>query len=268
MKVVYFDCFSGISGDMTLASLIDAGADKNHIENELKKLPIEPFTLEIYQTMKKGISACKLEIKTDAKFPAVRRSFLDILEMIKTSNLNEAVKIKSIKIFENIALAESKIHNTPLQNVHFHEVGAIDSIIDIIGVCLALEDLKIEEIYSTHIPLGSGKIKIEHGTYPNPSPATLEILKGIPVYFSKINSEMTTPTGASIIASLKTNFSVPSMIVESIGYGAGTKDFSDHPNILRAIIGKVQKYSFKEPHFQIHEHHQNNHEDIQPHITK
>ncbi|MGD9677499.1 MAG: nickel pincer cofactor biosynthesis protein LarC [Vulcanibacillus sp.] len=267
MKIVYFDCFSGISGDMTLASLIDAGANKDYIESELKKLPIEPFSLEIHQVLKKGISASKLEIQTDSTITPFRRTYTDIVDMIKNSGLSEAVKARSIKIFENIGIAEAKIHNISIQKVHFHEIGAIDSIIDIIGVSLALEDLKIEQIYSTQIPLGAGKIKIEHGIYPNPAPATLEILKGVPVYFSKINSEMTTPTGASIIASLTTDFSLPSMVIESIGYGAGTKDLHDRPNVLRAIIGKVQDFSYKESHFQIHEHH-HTHEEIHPHITK
>ncbi len=266
-KIVYFDCFSGISGDMTLASLVDAGANEIFISNELKKLLVEPFQLKFNQTIKKGMAAKKLEVIIDSNTLPVRRNYIDINKMIETSDLSKSVKNRSLKIFETIGIAEAKIHDIPLEKVHFHEIGAIDSIIDIIGVCLALEDLEIEEIYSTPIPVGAGKIKIEHGIYPNPSPATLEILKGIPINFSSVNYEMTTPTGAGIIAGLHSTFiDQPSIIIENIGYGAGTKDFLDRPNILRAIVGKIQKYSFKEQHFHFHEYHEDNHKDI--HITK
>lgn len=259
MKVLYFDCFSGISGDMSLAALIDAGADRDYIEQELKRLPIEPFQLEYNKVTKKGVSALKLNVAIDQNTQIIKhRHYSDIVQMIEQSDLPTGVKENSIKVFQKIGEAEAKIHNTPLEKVHFHEVGAVDSIVDIIGVTLALENLKIEQIYTSPIPLGSGQIKIDHGIYPIPTPATLEILKGIPIRSCTIPAEMTTPTGAGIIAALGSNFTgYPSMIVERIGYGAGTKDFDDRPNILRAIIGSIEELNLSNPQFLYHELNQN-----------
>lgn len=259
MKVLYFDCFSGISGDMSLAALIDAGADKEYIEYELKKLPIEPFQLEYNKVTKKGVAALKLNVVVDPNTQIINhRHYSDIVKMIEQSDLPPRVKENSIKIFQKIGVAEAKIHNIPLENVHFHEVGAVDSIVDIIGVALALENLKIEQIYTSPIPLGSGQTKIDHGIYPIPTPATLEILKGIPIRSCAIQAEMTTPTGAGIIAALGSNFTgYPSMTVDKIGYGAGTKDFEDRPNVLRAIIGSIEELNLSNPQFLYHELNQN-----------
>lgn len=257
MKVLYFDCFSGISGDMSLAALIDAGANSKYIEAELKKLPIEPFEIQYKVVVKKGVKALKLDVVLDPSTEIVKhRHYIDIIKMIDESDLPQGVKDRSKKIFYKIAEAEGKIHNLPLEEVHFHEVGAIDSLVDIIGVSLALDYLGIEEIYTSPIPLGSGQIKIDHGIYPIPTPATLEILKGIPISSCQIKSEMTTPTGAGIVAALGKGFvGFPSMTVEAIGYGAGTKDFNDRPNVLRAIIGTTNELFLTEPHFHIHDHH-------------
>lgn len=259
MKVLYFDCFSGISGDMSLAALIDAGADKEYIEYELKKLPIEPFQLEYNKVTKKGVAALKLNVVVDPNTQIINhRHYTDIVLMIDQSTLPSKVKENAIKVFRQIGEAEAKIHNIPLENIHFHEVGAVDSIVDIIGVALALENLKIEQIYTSPIPLGSGQIKIDHGIYPIPTPATLEILKGIPIRSCIIPAEMTTPTGAGIVAALGTNFTgYPSMTVEKIGYGAGTKDFEDRPNVLRAIIGSIDELNLSNPQFLYHELNQN-----------
>lgn len=267
-KIVYFDCFSGISGDMTLAALVDAGASVPFINNELKKLLIEPVQLKFNQTIKKGITAKKLEILLDPNITSKRRNYTDIKKMIELSNLSKNVKDKSLKIFKTIGIAEAKIHGIPLEQVHFHEIGAIDSIIDIIGVCLALEDLGVDKIYSSQVPIGAGEIKIEHGIYPNPAPATLEILKCTPIKFTNINHEITTPTGAAIIASLRSPIdNLPSIIIENIGYGAGTKDLTERPNILRALVGRIEEQNFEKPHFHFHEYSHINHEnDIR--ITK
>ncbi|MFV9511583.1 LarC family nickel insertion protein [Tepidibacillus sp. LV47] len=265
MKIVYFDCFSGISGDMTLAALIDAGANRNYIENELRKLPIEPFKIEYRKVVKKGVTGLKLDVLVEPSTKIVHhRHFVDIIQMIDQSELSERVKLRAKKIFETIGLAEAKVHNVPLDQVHFHEVGSIDSIVDIIGVSLAIEDLEIEQIYTSPIPLGIGQIKIDHGIYPIPTPATLEILKGIPIRSSQVPFEMTTPTGAGIVAALGTDFhGYPSMIVQTIGYGAGAKDFDDRPNVLRAVIGTINELYLTEPQFSIqheHEHHHHNHQ--------
>jgi len=259
MKVLYFDCFSGISGDMSLAALIDAGADRDYIEQELKKLPIEPFQLEYGKVTKKGVTALKLNVVIDPNSQMIQhRHYSDIIQMIDQSDLPLKAKEKAIKVFHKIGEAEAKIHNIPLEKVHFHEVGAVDSIVDIIGVALALENLKIEQIYTSPIPLGSGQIKIDHGIYPIPTPATLEILKGIPIRSCTIQSEMTTPTGAGIVAALGSDFTgYPSMTIERIGYGAGTKDFDDRPNVLRAIIGSIEELNLTNPQFLFHELNQN-----------
>lgn len=270
MRLVYFDCFSGISGDMSLAALIDAGANIEYIEQELKKLPIEPFQLQYRQVVKKGMTALKLDVVLEPNTDIINhRNYLDIVNMIQQSDLSDTVKANSIKIFEKIAVAEAKIHHVPLEKVHFHEVGAVDSIVDIIGVCLALDDLKVGQVYTSAIPLGIGQIKIDHGIYPIPTPATLEILKGVPIHSSQIRSEMTTPTGAGIVAALGSGFEgYPSMTVESIGYGAGTKDFADRPNVLRAIIGTTHELHLSELCFHIHEHQVHHHEHHHPQNSK
>ncbi len=268
MKVVYFDCFSGISGDMTLAALIDAGASFEYIENELKKLLIEPFDLRYEKVVKKGVTALKIDVIIDPNVEKVHhRNYVDIVTMINESELSEQVKTTAINIFEKIAIAEGKVHHIPIEKVHFHEVGAVDSIVDIIGVSLAIEDLGVKQVYTSPIPLGMGQIKIDHGIYPIPTPATLEILKGIPIRSSNIHAEMTTPTGAGIVAALGYRFNgYPSMTVETIGYGAGTKNFEDRPNVLRAVIGTVNELTLSEPNFHHIHHHSQEHQH--PHASK
>ncbi|SDM61659.1 hypothetical protein SAMN05443253_104271 [Bacillus sp. OK048] len=167
------------------------------------------------------------------------RSYQDIVRLIEEADFSQQVKETSLKIFKKIGEAEGLIHGVPLEQVHFHEVGAVDSIIDIIGTAILIDQLKISVIKSSPIPVGTGKIQIDHGIYPVPAPATLEILKGVPIEHSEVRFELTTPTGAAIVAVLAEEFcSIPSMKVSSIGYGAGTKTFKDHPNVVRIIIGE------------------------------
>ncbi|MEH7274210.1 LarC family nickel insertion protein, partial [Neobacillus vireti] len=167
------------------------------------------------------------------------RSYKDIVRLIEEADFSEQVKDTALRIFKKIGEAEGLIHGVPLERVHFHEVGAVDSIIDIIGTAILIHQLEIEAIKSSPIPVGTGKIRIDHGLYPVPAPATLEILKGVPIEHSEVRFELTTPTGAAIVAVLAEEFgSIPSMKVRSIGYGAGTKTFKDHPNVVRVIIGK------------------------------
>lgn len=169
------------------------------------------------------------------------RTYKQIVEAINEANFNESVSNMSLAIFKKIGEAEGHIHGLPLEKVHFHEVGAVDSIIDIIGAAILINQLGIESVQSSAIPTGSGHIHIDHGIYPVPAPATLEILKGVPIAANDIRSELTTPTGAAISAVLAETFgSLPAMTVESIGYGAGTKTFENHPNVLRIIIGEIQ----------------------------
>jgi uncharacterized protein (TIGR00299 family) protein len=259
MKTLYFDCFSGMSGDMTIGALLDAGGDLSHLKAELKKLQMDDeYELKANQIVKNGITATKFDVVlTKAKHHHEHkhshgdshghhhghahhhRTYLDIVKLIEAAGLSDNVTDTSLKIFKKIGEAEGKIHGMPLAEVHFHEVGAVDSIIDIVGTAILIHQMEIDVIKSAHIPTGSGRIRIDHGVYPVPAPATLEILRGIPIAESELKAELTTPTGAAIAAVLATEFgTLPSMKVDAIGYGAGTKTFKDHPNVLRVMIGE------------------------------
>jgi uncharacterized protein (TIGR00299 family) protein len=270
MRTLYFDCFSGISGDMTIGALLDLGLDPLYLQEELAKLDMkDEYELSWSRVEKKGISATKFDVhlKEDKRHDQDHnhdnhnhnhqnhheqhdhhahdkhhhRHYKDIVELIKKANFNENVTQMSLNIFKKIGEAEAKIHNIPLEKIHFHEVGAVDSIIDIVGSAILIDRLNIEKIVASNVPVGNGFIKIEHGFYPIPVPATLEILKGVPIQHSGVRGELTTPTGASILSTLANGFgAIPSMEVESIGYGAGTKDFSQTPNVLRVILGNVR----------------------------
>jgi uncharacterized protein (TIGR00299 family) protein len=263
MRILYLDCFSGLSGDMTLAALVDAGADREVIEQELRKLLIEePFHLEWKTVIKKGVSALKVDVLLDPNHPPLHhRHYREIIKMIEEAGWNERVKAISQSIFREIGIAEAKIHNIPLDQVHFHEVGAIDSIVDVVGVALALDNLDIEKVWCAPVPLGSGMVNCDHGLYPVPAPATLEMMKGLPIRHSKYSMEMTTPTGAGIAAGAVDQFSesLPNMTVESIGYGAGTRDLADQPNVLRAIVGTLSSQDYNHLHGRSHDHSRDHH---------
>jgi hypothetical protein len=275
MKIAYLDCFSGISGDMTLAALVDAGADRDYIEEELRKIQIEPFTLEWKRVIKKGISALKMDVLLDPNTaPTHHRHYSEIVKLIHSAGFNERVVSLSLAIFEKIGIAEAKIHNIPIEKVHFHEVGAMDSIVDVIGVALGLDSLEVEKIWSSPVPLGSGTVRCDHGIYPVPAPATLEMMRGLPIAQTSYSVEMTTPTGAGIISGVVDEFSkgYPPMVVEAIGYGAGTRDLPDQPNVLRVVIGKADPYPHKfqiyqqdisqeHSHSHAHEHEHHHHQD-------
>jgi uncharacterized protein (TIGR00299 family) protein len=236
MKIAYFDCFSGISGDMTVGALLDAGLKIETLEKELKKLGLSGYQLEVNKVAKKGISATKFKVKT--KEEGVERRFKDILTILEKSKLDEEIKKETKKIFFNIAQAESKIHQKEIDEIHFHEIGGLDSIIDITSAVIGIKTLGIEEIHSSALPVGKGFVKCAHGVIPVPAPATLELLKNIPTYSEGIESEMITPTGAAIISTLSKSFGKrPLMKIERIGYGAGEKEFTI-PNLLRVSIGE------------------------------
>ncbi len=252
MKILYFDCFSGISGDMTVGALLDLGADLHLLENELKKLDFtDEYKLKYEKIVKNGISATKFDvIFTDnvnghehlhhERHPHDHhhRYYSDIATMIKKARFKENIQLMALAIFEKIASAEAMIHNIPFEKVHFHEVGAVDSIIDIVGTCILLDHLQVTQIVSSPVPVGNGYIRISHGTYPVPAPATLEMLKGFPIRVTQLQGELTTPTGAGILSALSKEFGpIPSFHVDFIGYGAGTKDLPEHPNVLRVILG-------------------------------
>lgn len=236
MKIAYFDCFSGISGDMTVGALLDAGFKIETLEKELKKLGLTGYQLEVNKVLKKGISATQFKVKI--KEEGVERRYKDILIILEKSKLDEEIKKETKKIFFNIAQAESKIHQKDIDRIHFHEIGGLDSIIDITSAVIGIKTLGIEEIHSSALPLGKGFVECSHGIIPVPAPATLELLKNIPTYSGGIESEMITPTGAAIISTLAKSFGErPLMKIERIGYGAGEKEFSI-PNLLRVSIGE------------------------------
>lgn len=238
MKIAYFDCPSGISGNMILGALIDAGLDPVYLRKELSGLRLTAYSLRLKKIKKLGIAGTHLDVKV--KEQQRHRGLKDIHSIIKKSKLSRTVKKLSSAIFRRLAEAEAKVHGIPVNKVHFHEVGAVDAIIDIVGACSGIEKLGIEKIYCSPLPSGKGKIVHAHGLLPNPAPAAAELLKGVPTYSAGIKGELVTPTGAAIITTLADSFGgLPRMKVESIGYGAGTMDLPI-PNLLRIFIGEAQ----------------------------
>jgi len=234
--IAHFDCFSGISGDMTLGAFVDLGVPVDWLEETLKTSLLTDFDLVVTATSKMGIAAKKIDVI--AKDQNVR-DYAAIREMIVSSPLQVPVKELSLKMFEKLATAESKIHGCPVDNVHFHEVGGVDAIVDIVGTALCVDFLGLKKISASKIPTGNGLVNCSHGKLPVPVPATVEILKNIPVYGTDVPFEMVTPTGAVIVCSLAESFGkMPDMLVSKIGYGSGTRDFDSRPNLLRIFIGK------------------------------
>ncbi|MCX5665695.1 MAG: nickel pincer cofactor biosynthesis protein LarC [Candidatus Omnitrophica bacterium] len=246
MKILYFDCFSGIAGDMVLGALIDAGLDVNVLIRDLKKLKIKGYEIRAAKVMRKALSGTKLDVvvKNEPRAHS-HRSLVEILKLIDDSTLKSAVKESAKKIFNIIGKAESKIHGiSDKKKLHLHELGDIDSIVDIVGVAIAIDALEIDEIYSSTVSFGRTILNTKGGVLPSPSPASLEILKGVPVKVSGIDSELVTPTGAGILRALSKGFGdMPQMKVSKIGYGAGTKELGEIPNMLRVMIGEgVEAY--------------------------
>jgi len=236
MKIAYFDCFSGASGDMILGALVSAGLPIETLRAELEKLPLSGFAVNSEIVMKKGISGTHVIV--EAEDSSTHRHLPKIIEIINSSSLSQTVKQTAIDIFENLARAEAKIHNTTVEKIHFHEVGAIDAIIDIVGAAIGLHELGIEKVLVSKIHVGRGFVECQHGRMPLPAPATLELLQGIPVYSEGIESELITPTGAAILKTVSSSFGPPpEMILESSGFGAGTRDLPI-PNLLRLWIGQ------------------------------
>ncbi len=238
MKIAYADCFSGISGDMFLAALLDAGLPLDVLQQNIDKLNLpEKVELKLTETHKGALRAASLEVIVPHSHN--HRHLADILEMINTSALSDKVKITASKIFQLLAEAESRVHGEPVDHVHFHEVGALDSIVDIVGAAIGLDYLDIEQLYASPLPYGSGTINSDHGLLPLPAPATLEVLRLInaPLTPSSAKVELVTPTGAAILGCLA-EFKRPNLVMTHIGIGAGKRDL-EWPNILRMMIGVV-----------------------------
>jgi uncharacterized protein (TIGR00299 family) protein len=238
MKILFIDVFSGISGDKTVASLLSLEDDnRSYLLNELSKLSIkDDFKIEIIEKSVMGINSIKFNVRVVEKHHH-HRGLKEINKIIDDSSISENAKNISKGIFEILGKAEAKVHNTSLEKIHFHEVGAIDSIVDIVSTGILVDKLKVDKVYSSKIAVGSGFVKAAHGVIPVPAPATVEILKDIPIYQKEIKSELTTPTGASIIKYLVDDFiELPELKIKKIGYGAGSRDL-EIPNVLRIFFG-------------------------------
>lgn len=288
MRIAYLECFSGISGDMFLGALIDAGVSRRLLEQTVEALGLSA-RLEISRVVRSGISATKVDVwvggekdipreeywakqgaaralmpaeaghehvlspahghhhhdhessRTGVSAPhAHGRGLTEIREIIHKAAISDAAKKTAISIFESLGAAEAKIHSTSIEKVHFHEVGAVDAMVDIVGAAVGVEALAVDQIVCSSLNVGGGTVKCAHGTFPVPAPATVEILKNAPVYSSGLQAELVTPTGAAIVKTIAGRFATfPQMKIEKSGYGAGSRDFSDYPNVLRLIIGQA-----------------------------
>ena len=241
-NILYFDIIGGISGDMTLASLLDLGVPKEIFLQELNKLNMDnEFEIEIDYKYENGIKGTKVNVIT--KEQHCHRNLIDVYDIIDNSRLNNNIKERAKEIFMIVAKAEAKVHGTTIDKIHFHEVGAIDSIVDIVGSCILLDLLNIDKVYSTSVPLGSGFIQCAHGVIPAAAPATVEILKNIPVKFNHVKGECTTPTGAAIIKTICDEFvDELDFNTKKIGYGVGHKKF-EKPNILRVALAQEDEHN-------------------------
>ena len=241
-NILYFDIIGGISGDMTLASLLDLGVPKEIFLQELNKLNMDnEFEIEIDYKYENGITGTKVNVITNEQH--CHRNLIDVYDIIDNSRLNNNIKERAKEIFMIVAKAEAKVHGTTIDKIHFHEVGAIDSIVDIVGSCILLDLLNIDKVYSTSVPLGSGFIQCAHGVIPAAAPATVEILKNIPVKFNHVKGECTTPTGAAIIKTICDEFiDELDFNTKKIGYGVGHKKF-EKPNILRVALAQEDEHN-------------------------
>jgi len=239
MKLLYYDCFAGISGDMNLGAMIDLGVDPDYLTTELQKLNIEGFHLEIKKDIRRGISGTKATVIIENQDNEKHRHLRHVEELINQSSLSDKVKLMSVKIFDLIAEAEAKVHNISKQSVHFHEVGALDSIADIVGAAICLDYLKVDKVMSAPIQLGGGMVKCAHGLMPVPAPATALIVQNVPVKAGLIQHEATTPTGAAILVATVDEFTDQiDFKIHKTAYGIGQRDISEVPNVLRVYLSE------------------------------
>jgi uncharacterized protein (TIGR00299 family) protein len=237
MKLAYFDCFSGISGDMALGALVDAGCAIEHLRAGLRGLQVPGWELSAEKVWKNGMAATYVRVKTEDQ--QKHRSLSAILQILKDSQLESQVRDRASAIFQKLGEAEARVHDVSLEKIHFHEVGAVDAIVDIVGACIGFQSLGIERFACSPLNVGGGTIKMAHGVLPVPAPATANLLQGKPTYSSGVQRELVTPTGAAIVATLCDVFGPqPPMTVSAIGYGAGAADLEGQPNVVRIMIGE------------------------------
>lgn len=236
MKTLYFDCFAGASGDMILGALIAAGVDVETFKEQLSLLDVKGYSVTFETVDRSGISAIHARVQTAHEH--AHRHVSDVLKIIYDSRLSDAVKDCAAGIFSRLAEAEARVHNQPVERVHFHEVGALDAIIDVVGAAICFEQLGIKRFVASPIHVGSGSVDMDHGRYPVPPPAVAELLKGVPFYSTEITGELMTPTGAAIITTVCSDYGpIPRLKLERTGYGAGTRQYPKFPNALRVLIG-------------------------------
>jgi len=236
MKLAFFDCFSGISGDMTLGALVDAGLAVDHLRSALQSLDVPGWQLSAEKVWKNGVAATQVKVTTEDQ--SKHRSLSTVLGILQKSHLSPSVRHRATAVFTKLGEAEATVHDVPLEKIHFHEVGAVDAIVDIVGACIGFEALGIEAFVCSALNVGGGTAKMAHGILPVPAPATARLLLGKPTYSNGVQKELVTPTGAAIVATLCDHFGPqPPITVSAIGYGAGTTDLEGQPNVLRVMIG-------------------------------
>ena len=239
MRILYFDCVAGISGDMALGALIDAGADLDRIRAGLGALPLERFELDVREVETGGLRATKIDVHVPTV--GLIRTYTSIRSLLDQAELPLDAKAMAQRIFRRLAEAEAMVHRREVEQVTFHEVGAVDSIVDIVGTALAMTSLGVDRVFASAVPTGLGMVKTEHGSMPIPAPAVVELLRGAPMYSRGVPVELVTPTGAAILASLVEGFGeLPPMRLERVGYGAGSADL-DFPNVTRVLIGDEER---------------------------
>ena len=269
-RVLYLDCFSGISGDMFLGLSVDLGVPLASLKRQLSRLPLSGYSLTSRRVLRSGLWGTQVQVRipsgrtqsdpdhSGTGFHAhsgphrghphthIRREhhrgLKEIRKIVSAARLSDGIKSRSMRVFETLVHAEARVHRVPPQQVHLHEVGAVDAIVDIVGACICLEELRVDRVIASPLPTGSGVIHCEHGTFPVPAPATMEILKGKPMFGGPFEGELVTPTGAALVATLADEFGpVPPLRVDKVGYGAGTRDPEDHPNLLRGFLGRLDE---------------------------
>jgi uncharacterized protein (TIGR00299 family) protein len=239
MRTLYFDCFAGASGDMILGAMVAAGVDGDVLREQLSQLNVPGFSVEFERVDRSGLSATYARVETTDEHK--HRHLSDIKKIIEDSGVSESAKALAIKIFTRLAEAEARVHNEPVDHVHFHEVGALDAIVDIVGASICFDLLRIERFVCSPLHAGSGMIQMAHGRFPVPPPAVAELLKGVPFYSTDIQGELLTPTGAAIITTVCREFGpIPRMTTDATGYGAGTRQYENFPNVLRVLVGDTE----------------------------
>ena len=238
-NIAYFDCFSGASGDMILGALLDAGLSLDDLRADLEGLAVEGYQLNATRIKKQGFAATQVDVQLDQDVSQAHRHLHDILELIDKSRLDTNVKAQATRIFRRLGEAEAKVHDTSIEKVHFHEVGAVDAIVDIVGTCIGLAHLNIDRVVCSPIPTGGGTVTCAHGVLPVPAPATAALLEGVPLASCDEQAELITPTGAAILTTLAESFGpIPPMVWGRAGYGAGSRDGITRPNLLRVVLGE------------------------------